>query len=136
MHYIHLEKTFQVIDDAINVMSFSGGSISWDDYIIIACKGIYESDGLNTLLNYPDDFKFDLILTDYICGECMLPILHRFKYPPLIGFTPFNNAWNDINFVGGHWYPAYIPFWSAIQGGEMNFFQRLYNTYLYTHHFL
>jgi glucuronosyltransferase len=140
IHYIHLEKTYDILyseEDGLNLMDMiADGSTTKPisevyKFTLGSLEGIYQSQGLQTLLNYPDDFKFDIILYDYVLGPILLPFLHRFNYPPLVAFTAFNNPWNHLNIIGGHFYPAYIPFWTMIQHGEMNFQQRLHNTYLY-----
>jgi glucuronosyltransferase len=143
MHYLHLEKTKEAVfggDDAFDLTDFLAEEKPatkgiWDiyNYYFLSCRGSYKSDGFKTLLNYPDDFNFDLILTDFGIGPCLLSFLHKFRYPPIIGFSPFNSPSNKIYLVGGHSYPAYVPFWSLVQEGPMNFFQRLYNAYVYAY---
>lgn len=74
---------------------------------IQSISGMLESNGLQTILDYPDDFKFDLVLHDYTIGPCVLPLIHKFKYPPLIATTAFDNPPYRIHWIGGHNYPAY-----------------------------
>lgn len=101
-------------------------------FCTFSCRAILKSPkGLDTILNYPDDFKFDLIIHDTTCGPCMLPIVKKFKYPPMVGVTPFINPPSTINVVGGHKYPAYVPHFVNDSPQVMNFIQRLHNTYLY-----
>jgi glucuronosyltransferase len=90
-----------------------------------------KSEGLNEILNYPDDFKFEAVIYDFLCGPCILPLLHKFKYPPLIGATAFHNPSFKIELIGGHTYPAYVPFYGMNYGSNMNFFQRFFNTIIY-----
>jgi hypothetical protein len=96
------------------------------------CRAISKSPkGLDVLLNYPNDFKFDLIIHDTTCGPCMLPIAQKFKFPSMVGVTPFLNPPSTINVVGGHKYPGYVPHFVNNNPQIMNFMQRIYNTYLY-----
>jgi glucuronosyltransferase len=45
-------------------------------------SGVFESKGLNTILNYPKTFKFDLVLHDFTFGPCLLGILKHFHHYP------------------------------------------------------
>lgn len=69
IHYIHADayKAFDftsmnMLDMVYDGMSpfttvmFAGG------FYETSCKGYLESDGFQTLLSYPDDFKFDLVM--------------------------------------------------------------------------
>lgn len=100
------------------------------DFIYI---GIIKSKGIHNLLNYPNDFKFDLILYDFTLGPCILGFLHKFNYPPVVGVTAFNIPSYTIELVGGHNYYAYIPYFSLNYDTEMTFFQRLFNIYIYAY---
>lgn len=87
--------------------------------------------GFQTLLDYPDDFKFDIVLYDYTCGPCLLPFLDKFGYPPLIGVSAFSNPPQTLDLVGGHLYLAYHPFYSLYLDDDMNFWERAYNAYIH-----
>lgn len=91
-----------------------------------------ETNGFKTLLNYPDNFKFDLIIHDYTCGPCHLPFVHKFKNPPLLGLTGYSNPSFTPFLLGGHQYPSYIPHNALLSDGNMNFFERLLNFLIYS----
>lgn len=99
--------------------------------LFVFFSGMVTTTGFQTLLNYPDDFKFDVVLYDYTCGPCLLPFLHKFGYPPLVGVTAFNNPPGTIDLVGGHLYLAYSPFYSLYLDDNMNFWERAYNAYVH-----
>lgn len=101
------------------------------DYPAAGCQGMRKSNGIQTLLNYPKDFKFDLVLYDYSCGPCILGFLHRFNYPPLVGWTAFNNPPYTINVAGGHNFYSYKPYFTSKYTSDMSFWERVYNLYLY-----
>jgi hypothetical protein len=88
---------------------------------------------MGKMLGYPKDFKFDLVLHDYTIGPCLLGVLAHFDYyPPVVSVTafsipPFSNA-----LIGGHKYPAYIPFYSLNYDVKMSFWQRCVNTFMYS----
>ncbi|XP_050305732.1 UDP-glycosyltransferase UGT5 [Anthonomus grandis grandis] len=79
------------------------------EYNYAICNKTYHSKGFNSLWNYPDNFKFDLILIDLTFGPCLYPLIQKFGFPPTIGFTPsaltpylsemFGNAGYSSDFV-------------------------------------
>lgn len=87
-----------------------------------------KTQGFQALLNYPDNFKFDIILYDYTCGPCLLGFLHRFGYPPLIGVSAFSNPPFTGDLIGGHNYYAYKPYYSLYLNENMTFWERSYNS--------
>lgn len=62
---------------------------------------IVKSKGLDIILNYPIEFKLDAVIYDFTCGLCLLPLLSRFHYPPLISVTPRKNPPNIRHLTGG-----------------------------------
>lgn len=88
---------------------------------------ILKTNGFQTLLNYPDDFRFDLVVNDFTAGACLLGFLHKFKYPPLLSVSAFSNPPFSNALVGGHHYVAYVPHYNLVHRGDMNFIQRTYN---------
>lgn len=89
------------------------------------------SNGLQQLMNYPNDFKFDAVLYDYTCGPCLLPFLEKFNNPPLISVTAFNNPPFTTALAGGHHYYAYIPYYGLNTDERMSFWQRGLNALLF-----
>lgn len=89
------------------------------------------SHGIQQLMDYPNDFKFDAVLYDYTCGPCLLPFLEKFNNPPLISVTAFNNPPFTNALAGGHQYYAYIPYYGLNTDERMNFWQRGLNALLF-----
>lgn len=85
--------------------------------------------GFRTLLNYPDDFHFDLVIYDFSVSPCLLPFLHKFKYPPLVGVSAYSNPSYSTEVIGGHKYYAYIPHNMVAHDDHrsMTFWQRILN---------
>jgi hypothetical protein len=140
IHYIHLEKTYDIIyenDAPFDEMTEGGGSTGFfkgvQNYFLKNCQGNLVSKGLETILNYPDDFKFDIVIHDFTCGPCLLPLVHKFNYPPLVTITAFSIPPYTLTAVGGHKYPAYIPHYNLNYPIEMTFFQRFYNAFIYAY---
>lgn len=135
MHFIHLEKTYETMfqaSESLNILDLSvdnpyltGPSLyTWS---IFNCKGIAASKGLDVILNYPDDFKFDVVVHDFLCGDCLLPLLHKFRYPALVAISAFDNPEFIDEYVGGHRYPGYFPHYGAQYDSVMSFWQRVNN---------
>ncbi|XP_059615441.1 UDP-glycosyltransferase UGT4-like [Phlebotomus argentipes] len=138
--YLHNDKVYEHIyqgydpDGNMNLMEFgSGGNLATiievDEFYRNTLTGIKKSKGYQQLLAYPDDFKFDLIIYDYMALPVLLGFHHKFRNPPLIGLTAFNGISPSVFFVGSSFYPAYIPFYFG-SGFRDTFFGRIENTFL------
>lgn len=103
---------------------------SYSDWAIHACTLCLKSQGLQTVLNYPEDFKFDLILLDVTAGPCLYQLISRFKYPPAIVVTAFLLPSYVSEAFGNHLLPAYVPHYSIRYTNDMNFWQRIQNFFL------
>lgn len=98
------------------------------DFGTFMCEGIALSKGLDVIMNYPKDFKFDLVLHDFTCGPCLLGLLPKFKYPPLIGVSAFNNPPYTVDIVGGDKLGLTTkPFYLLNYDINMNIFERIHN---------
>lgn len=141
IHYIHLEKAYDNIyghEDAIDLLEMSHASpfgfiSELYDFMLVNCEGNYVSAGFEKIINYPNDFKFDVVIHDITCGPCLLPLVHKFNYPPIIAITAFGIPPYTVTTIGGHKYPAYIPHYNLNFPIEMSFFQRFQNTLLYVY---
>ncbi|KAJ8951902.1 hypothetical protein NQ318_019881 [Aromia moschata] len=102
------------------------------EYTTAVCNYSYQTEGVKTLLNYPSDFKFDLIILDVTLSTCFYPLIQRFGYPPTIGETAFLlPSFVSSNF-GNHLHPSYLPTFFVDYADDMGFFQRVAN-YLFTY---
>lgn len=139
IHYIFMEETYPTLygnGDGFDLLEFAetkpiAGVIDVNDWCDLACDGVLKSKGLDQIINYPDDFKFDLVLYDFTCGPCMLPLMHKFKYPPLIAVTAYNNPPFTMQLVGGQKYPATVPHYYSEYSNMMSLYERLMNHLLY-----
>lgn len=104
---------------------------SFYDFGAFMCEGISLSKGLNVIRSYPDDFKFDLVINDYTCGPCLLGLLPKFKYPPLIGISAFNNPPYTSDIVGGDKLGLTTkPFYILNYDLDMNIVERIHNGFI------
>lgn len=98
--------------------------------------GAVQTNGFRALLNYPNDFKFDLVVHDFTVGPCLLPFLHKFNYPPMLAVTAYGHPpfLNDL--IGGHHYYAYVPHMSLDVDHKMTFAQRFLNFLIHIEEYL
>ncbi|KAJ3648850.1 hypothetical protein Zmor_020621 [Zophobas morio] len=135
--HIFLEGVYESLDisyDLNDMASYSPirMSIEFQNWCTFGCNKILRSEGLHNLLNYPPDFKFDLIIVDVTSGPCLYPLIHRFKYPPTIAVTAFLlPSYVSYNF-GNNMYPTSIPWYGLPYTADMNFVERTFNVlYMY-----
>ena len=142
LHYIHLENLYKFIyesnmtgsdldiSEIFSIKGLNGVSFVYE-FALLSAEGIYSSIGFNYLLNYPDDFLFDVVVYDYCIGGSLLGFLEKFKHPPLIGATPFLMPPITEDLIGSHLFPAYIPHWLTEMDVDMNFLERVENFFIY-----
>lgn len=95
------------------------------------CEATSASEGFQQIKNYPDDFKFDLIIHDYTFAPCLLGLLAKFNYPPIIGISAFNNPSYTADIVGGDKLGLTVkPHYLFYYDKDMNVFQRLHNGFV------
>lgn len=95
------------------------------------CEGIALSKGLEIILNFPNDFEFDLVIHDYTCGACLLGLLPKFKYPPLIGISAYTNPPYTADIAGGDKLGLTTkPFYLLDFDENMNLQERIYNAFI------
>jgi glucuronosyltransferase len=142
LHYVVIEGVYEVLYSEIKYDLMEEAKINTNnklksatmatDFIVNGCHTLIKGKhGLEKILSYPDDFKFDLVIYDFGGGPCLLPLTHKFNYPPVIGVTAFLNPSYTPRIVGGHKYPAYVPIFIIDFPQIMNFYQRFYNHLLY-----
>lgn len=101
------------------------------DFGYFMCEGASLSKGIEVIRNYPNDFKFDLVINDFTIGPCLLGLLPKFKYPPLIGISAFSNPPYTADIVGGDKLGLTTkPFYTLNIDLNMNIFERIYNGFI------
>lgn len=142
LHYIVFEDIYKILHEIVqfDIMEMAKdndrnrikGSGAAADYGTLCCQAIMKTkNGINEILNYPKNFKFDLVINDFSGGSCLLPLIQKFNYPPIVGVSPFLNPHSKTFIVGGHNYPSYVPHFIINYPQVMNFYQRFYNHLLY-----
>lgn len=90
------------------------------------CLRDVRTDGFQTLMSYPNDFKFDLIVWDLNAGHCMYPLITKFGDPPLIGLSPFGLQ-HQLSQMFGNQIPFQPFYLTEGTANKMTFFERLEN---------
>ncbi|GAB0099859.1 UDP-glucuronosyltransferase [Sergentomyia squamirostris] len=145
LHYLHLDKVYEVLYDTSNAdhgedMDFMNmGQLNpfrqyyiFNSYCEQVITGCVKSKGYKELLDYPDGFKFDLIMYDHTIGPILLPFVEKFGNPPLIATTAFYGVSTAASFTGSPLTPSFVPF-SFVYVDVTTFWGRITNhlvTYL------
>lgn len=140
MHYIHLENVYPTVqngEDVIDLLEFANmppfpALMAMKKYYEQNCEGILSSSGIEVILGYSSDFIFDGVVYDFTAGPCLLPLLYKFNFPPLIAVSAFSNPTYTDHVIGGQKYSAFVPHYLTTYLQDMNFMQRVYNFLLYT----
>uniref|UniRef100_A0A1B0CI66 Putative udp-glucoronosyl and udp-glucosyl transferase n=1 Tax=Lutzomyia longipalpis TaxID=7200 RepID=A0A1B0CI66_LUTLO len=112
VHYLHLDRVYEVLYDGSGDMNYVelGRSnvfmkiLVYVAFTMRALQGSAISTGYQQLLNYPDDFKFDLIINDFTAVSFALPLVGGVatpSYVPYIFFASDLTSFKDrlTNFV-------------------------------------
>lgn len=94
------------------------------EYLHQICVHDAQTKGLQALLNYPDDFQFDLIAFDINSGHCLFPLTDKFGNPPIIGLTPFGLQ-HYFSQIFGNQIPFYPFFMTKTTYDKLSLFERL-----------
>ncbi|CAG9827372.1 unnamed protein product [Diabrotica balteata] len=133
-HPIDIKGLVEELDSEMDFLTFFKMTVYehfmvFVDYSLISCNYILHSDALKTILNYPKEYKFDLIIFDNTCGPCTLPLIQRFHYPPAVAVTAFILPHFMSENFGNNVVPSYIPYYLAEYNKETTFLQRLKSFY-------
>lgn len=90
-------------------------------------------DGYKQLLDYSNEFVFDLIIHDYTFGPCLLGFSEKFNQPPIVRVTAYNIPAFTSEFIGGHQFYAYAPhIYLNHENEKLSFLERAKNLIIYT----
>uniref|UniRef100_A0A182JC23 Glucuronosyltransferase n=1 Tax=Anopheles atroparvus TaxID=41427 RepID=A0A182JC23_ANOAO len=142
--YIHLENFYSTMFNlsmSQNIDYFEMANESpitmlrmIDEFGMTLCEAGIKSEGLQFLLNYPKEFKFDLFVSDIMIGPCLPSIImHRFKDIPYIPATPYNAPSTTASVLGTFAFSGMVPNHVYDVPESMSFVQRvknfIYDTY-------
>ncbi|XP_040161904.1 UDP-glucuronosyltransferase 2B9-like isoform X1 [Anopheles arabiensis] len=102
----------------------------------MVCEHSIASKQFLKLLNYPKHFTFNLIIHDHLAGPCLLLLLKRFNFPPLIMASASNILSSVECIMGSLTYPGFIPSSLRDPPETFGYLDRIYNYMLTTYEFL
>uniref|UniRef100_A0A182R038 UDP-glucuronosyltransferase n=1 Tax=Anopheles farauti TaxID=69004 RepID=A0A182R038_9DIPT len=97
------------------------------DLELAVCKHAIGSNQFSHLIDYPQSFQFDLIIHDHMAGPCLLVLLDRFHYPPLLVASATNIHASLESILGTPSYPGIIPSYLFDHPASSGYFQQMYN---------
>ncbi|KAK7865281.1 hypothetical protein R5R35_012577 [Gryllus longicercus] len=96
-----------------------------------SCNYSLSTKGVRQLFDYPDDFRFDLIVIEGSGGECLLGFVEKFGRPPVVAINGFGNPqWLNWN-VGNPDHPAYVSHSQLTLRWPFSFTDKLKNVLMY-----
>lgn len=112
-------------------------SIEWVrityEFSVAGCEIVIKSEEFKQLMDYPPDFKFDLVIVESIGCECLFGAIPRFGSPPIISMNalqvPIWTLWQS----GTPYFPSHMPYIYSFSTDHMTFAERFYNS-LYSVH--
>lgn len=87
--------------------------------------------GVQQLLNYPNNFKFDAILHDFTSGQFLLGFVEKFGRPPLISVSPFGIPPYIYAVSNTPVLPSYMPHYATTFTDDPSFIERFKNLLFY-----
>ncbi|XP_063703722.1 UDP-glucosyltransferase 2-like [Culicoides brevitarsis] len=139
LHYILMEGVYEALHDsneAVDLIEFAklsewGAFEAFWHWCSFNSRLTAASKGIQTLLNYPDNFKFDLIVDDLSMAPFILGFIHKFNYPPAVAVTPFSVPHYFTRTFGGHRQPSYVSHHGSQFSDKMSFYERIVNYLFY-----
>lgn len=115
--YFHLEEVYpSFYNGSVEADFFKIGKKSpVDMYMDFAkmnensCVAAFKSKGYQQLMDYTNDFKVDLVIHDSTVSNCLLGLLDKFNYPPMVAVTPFSFSGRTAQLSESPVYPAFYP---------------------------
>ncbi|KAL9702418.1 hypothetical protein quinque_005936 [Culex quinquefasciatus] len=105
--------------------------VAFFDLELYVCQRAVKSAGFRSMLDYPKDFRFDLVIHDHLAGPCLLILLSTFGYPPLIYASAYNRQSTLTTSLGTVVFPGFVPNQAYDVQHPMTFYQKTVNRLLY-----
>lgn len=96
------------------------------------CEHVLNSPEFRILLQQVHSgVKYDLIILGLVGGPCLYPLIKLFGFPLVIGTSTFGVVPYVARSFGVNNHEYYVPFYTEQYSTHMNFFQRIYNYFIY-----
>jgi glucuronosyltransferase len=136
--YHHLDKVYaSLYNGSMEMNFFEMGKkstvemfIDFYDFFRFSADAALESKGYQDLLNYPDDFKVDLVIYDFTGSSSLLGMVHKFNNPPMVSVTPYLFSGKFATISGSLLYPAFLPPPDFGVPQQMTFMQRVESSFI------
>uniref|UniRef100_A0A1Q3FK51 UDP-glucuronosyltransferase n=1 Tax=Culex tarsalis TaxID=7177 RepID=A0A1Q3FK51_CULTA len=142
VHFIKIDGVYETLYEEHSDVTdfFALGELNtfsmlsmFNEYLVTGCELALRSKGVQVLLSYPDDFKFDVIINDYLLGPCVSALAqHKFGRPPYIAATAFHGLTTTTPISGAYSYSAMLPNHEFDAPEKMSYKERFMN-FLYNH---
>ncbi|KAK5648761.1 hypothetical protein RI129_003653 [Pyrocoelia pectoralis] len=125
--YEHLDNEFPAEEYMFetNIFNFIYQGV---DYGAITCTFDFSTDGFKVLMDYPQNFTFDLIIYDIAYPVCLYGLIPRFNNPPVVAVTAFLLIPHLSYSFGNPLQTSHIPHYCSKFTNQMNLRERLTNT--------
>uniref|UniRef100_A0A182P7N8 UDP-glucuronosyltransferase n=1 Tax=Anopheles epiroticus TaxID=199890 RepID=A0A182P7N8_9DIPT len=134
LHYLKLDGVEEALSldhivDYLELHSMSPVELltSFFELEHMVCDLSINSKQFLNLLSYPKNFKFDLVIHDHLAGPCLLLLLERFHFPPLVMASASNILSTAECILGSPLYPGFIPTYLKEPPATFGYLERLYN---------
>uniref|UniRef100_A0A182W855 UDP-glucuronosyltransferase n=1 Tax=Anopheles minimus TaxID=112268 RepID=A0A182W855_9DIPT len=133
LHFLKLEGVDEELSEDHTIDYLSMHSMSPAELLM---SHAIASKRLQNLLNYPANFTFHLVIHDHLAGPCLLFLLERFHFPPLV-MASATNIFSSLECIlGSPAYPGFIPSYLHDTPLAFGYWQRLYSYMVYTYELL
>ncbi|XP_053658548.1 UDP-glucosyltransferase 2-like [Anopheles marshallii] len=134
LHFLKLDGVDEALSkdhtvDYLSMHSMSPAELltSFVELEHLVCRHAITSKQLLNLLNYPKNFTFHLVIHDHLAGPCLLLLLERFQFPPLVMATASNVFASVECILGSPVYPGFIPNYLLDTPPSFGYFHRLHS---------
>lgn len=142
LHFIHIENVYEKITEQIpDLVEVTSSNplveiTTMYNYFAFIDKIVLDTKGVQTLLNYSSDFKFDLIIHDFTQAPVLLGFVEYFNRPPLISISAFGLPSHTSMVASVPIYPSYMPHLSTSYDSKMYLIKRLINLGIHSYEWI
>nr|XP_029729007.1 UDP-glucuronosyltransferase 2B31-like [Aedes albopictus] len=127
--YARIMAEFAAEDSAGSAMGPVGNIINMYSFYEKASRILAQEPAIQHLLNYPESFKFDLIIHDFTMGQFLLGFVQRFGNPPLVSVSAFNLPSYTMHLADIPVRFTTLPNYACEYDQHMSFMERIANTF-------
>uniref|UniRef100_A0A182YE14 UDP-glucuronosyltransferase n=1 Tax=Anopheles stephensi TaxID=30069 RepID=A0A182YE14_ANOST len=137
LHFLKLHEVDEALSKdqtidylSLHLMSPTELLATFADLEYMVCEYALSSKQLLALLNYPKNFTFQLVIHDHLAGPCLLLLVERFNFPPLVMASATNVLSSVEPILGLPLYPGFVSSYLRDLATPSGYWQRCYNLML------